>query len=89
VVADERDVVCLRTNFRGADVHVYRLDASPALARTLLLRYFQEINQWRTRPHWYNALTDNCTTAIQHLARAGERRSSWRWSPSSMATSMS
>ncbi len=30
VVADERDVVRLRTNFRGEDVYVYRLDAPPA-----------------------------------------------------------
>ena len=79
VVADERDVVRLRTNFRGEDVHVYRLDASPALARMLLLRYFEEINQLRTRPQWYNALTDNCTTAIQRLARSDARRSWWSW----------
>jgi Domain of unknown function (DUF4105) len=44
VVADERDVVRLRTNFRGEDVHVYRLDVPPADARVLLLRYLQEVN---------------------------------------------
>jgi len=77
VVADERDVVRLRTNVRGEDVHVYRLDVPPADARVLLLRYLEEVNQLRKRPQWYNALTDNCTTGIQRLARAGERRS-WR-----------
>ncbi len=71
VVADERDVVRLRTNVRGEDVHVYRLDAPPADARALLLRYLEEVNQLRERPQWYNALTDNCTTAIQRLARVG------------------
>jgi hypothetical protein len=79
VVADERDVVRLRTNIRGEDVHVYRLDAPPADARALLLRYLEEVNQLRSRPQWYNALTDNCTTAIQRLARSGERRSWWSW----------
>jgi hypothetical protein len=79
VVADERDVIRLRTNFRGEDVHVYRLDVAPADARTLLLRYLEEVNQLRDRPQWYNALTDNCTTAIQRLARSGERRSWWSW----------
>ena len=64
VVADERDVVRLRTNVRGEDVYVYRLDAPPADARVLLLRYLQEINELRARPQWYNALTENCTTAI-------------------------
>ena len=77
VAADERDVVRLRTNFRGEDV--YRLDAPPTLARMLLLRYLQEINQLRTRPRWYDALTDNCTTAIQRLAGPGEHRSWWSW----------
>jgi len=79
VVADERDVVRLRTNFRGEDVYVYRLDVPPADARVLLLRYLQEVNQLRERPQWYNALTENCTTAIQRLAGPGERRSWWSW----------
>jgi len=79
VVADERDVVRLRTNFRGEHVHVYRLDVPPADARGLLLRYLQEVNQLRERPQWYSAPMDNCTTAIQRLAGSGERRSWWSW----------
>jgi hypothetical protein len=79
VVADERDVGRLRTNVRGEDVYVYRLDVPSADARVLLLRYLQEVDQLRARPQWYNALTENCTTAIQRLARAGERRSWWSW----------
>jgi Domain of unknown function (DUF4105) len=79
VVADERDVVRLRTNFRGEDVYVYRLDASPADARLFLLRYLQEVNRLRERPQWYNALTENCTTAIKRIAGADARRSWWSW----------
>jgi hypothetical protein len=79
VVADERDVVRLRTNVRGEDVYVYRLDVPSADARVLLLRYLQAVNQLRERPQWYNALTENCTTAIQRLAGPGERRSWWSW----------
>lgn len=79
VVADERDVIRLRTNLRGEDVRLYRLDVSPAEARVLLLRYLDEINRLHERPQWYNALTHNCTTAIQRLARVGARRSWWSW----------
>jgi hypothetical protein len=79
VVADERDVVRLRTNVRGEDVYVYRLDAPPADARLFLLRYLQEVNQLRERPQWYNALTENCTTAIKRIAGADARRSWWSW----------
>jgi hypothetical protein len=79
VVADERDVVRLRTNIRGEDVYVYRLDASPADARLFLLSYLREVNQLRERPQWYNALTENCTTAIKRIAGADARRSWWSW----------
>ena len=79
MVADERDVVRLRTNVRGEDVYLYRLDVAPADARRFLRRYLQEINQLRERPQWYNALTENCTTAITRLAGADARRSWWSW----------
>jgi hypothetical protein len=79
VVADERDVVRLRTNYRGEDVYVYRLDAPPEGARGLLLGYFAAINGLRDEPKWYNALTENCTTAIQRIARPLQRRSWLSW----------
>lgn len=79
VVADERDVIRLRTNYRNEDVNVYRFDASPAAARFLLLRYLEAVNNLHERPEWYNALTDNCTTTIQRLARSDEKRNWWSW----------
>ncbi len=79
VVADERDVVRLRSNHRGEDVYVYRLDVPPEGAGQLLLGYFDAINQLYERPEWYNAMTHNCTTTIQHLAGRLERRSWWSW----------
>lgn len=70
VVADERDVVRLRTNYRGENVWMYRLvPARPDAARALLLDYVASINALAERPAWYNALTDNCTTTIQRHAR--------------------
>jgi hypothetical protein len=71
VVADERDVVRLRTNHRGEDVYLYRLRTRPEVARALLLSYLREVNRLRERPEWYNALTHNCTTAIRGLAPPG------------------
>ncbi|HIF94604.1 MAG: DUF4105 domain-containing protein [Myxococcales bacterium] len=66
VVADERDVVRVRTNFRGEDVRLYHLETKPAVAREILLDYIKEINQLTLEPTWYNALTHNCTTNIRH-----------------------
>lgn len=79
VVADERDVVRLRTKYRGEAVYVYRLDVPPADGRLLLLKYFRAINELRDQPQWYNALTENCTTAIRHIAGSDTRRSWWSW----------
>jgi len=80
VVADERDVVRVRTNVRGERVRLYRLNASPALARALLLGYGERINRLATQPAWYNALTHNCTTTIRlHISELGlARRPNWR-----------
>jgi Domain of unknown function (DUF4105) len=79
VVADERDLVRLRTSYRGEDVYVYRLDVPPADTRRLLRRYLAAINELREQPQWYNALTENCTTAIRRIAGSDTRRSWWSW----------
>ena len=69
VLADERDVIRLRTGFRGERVFLYRLDTSRADARALLEQYLSEANALASRPAWYNAFTENCTTAIWRNVR--------------------
>jgi hypothetical protein len=64
VVADERDVIRLRTNYRGERVHLYRLRASPEKCRYVFLDYLKTVNAIHDRPRFYNALTENCTTSI-------------------------
>jgi hypothetical protein len=72
VVADERDVVGLRTNYRGEEVFLYRLRARPELARAALESYLKEVDHLAHTPKWYNAFTHNCTTTIRgHIQEAG------------------
>ena len=79
VVADERDVVRLRTNYRrGEVVRLYRLQISPSQGRQMFLDYLRRLNQLHDRAEWYNALTDNCTTAIR-AQRAAADRAPWDW----------
>jgi hypothetical protein len=80
VVADERDVVRLRTNHRGEELHLFRIRMSVQQARALLLEYLAELNLLARRPRWYNALTHNCTTGIRyHLKHLGVgQRLDWR-----------
>lgn len=80
VVADERDVVRLRTNFRGEDVYRYRTKSTPAEARALLMQYLGSINTLADHPKWYNAFSHNCTTEIRNIRRSiGQARGfDWR-----------
>jgi hypothetical protein len=80
VVADERDLIGLRTNYRGEQVYLYHIRASASQARALLVDYLGEINQLAEHPQWYNALTQNCTTTIRgHAQNVGAGgRLDWR-----------
>lgn len=69
IAADENDIVRVRTNVRGEDVHLYRLNLSKQALRTALLGYLQEAESIRKEPIFYNTLTSNCTTIIYHLAQ--------------------
>lgn len=68
VVADERDVVRLRTNYReggkGEDVYLYRMPTEQAFLQKVFLSYLHKVNHLNKQAEWYNALTDNCTTSI-------------------------
>jgi hypothetical protein len=65
VVADERDVIRVRTNFRkDEDVFLYRASMGPESARAIFLAYVRYLNQLKDHPEWYNAVTRNCTTTL-------------------------
>jgi Domain of unknown function (DUF4105) len=79
VAANERDVVRLRSNIRGEDVQLYRLDTPPATARALLLQYVEESNALAARPKFYNSIVTNCTTAVVKLIRAAGGHMPFDW----------
>jgi hypothetical protein len=78
VVADERDSIRLRTNYRREDVYLYRTLASPAQARERFLEYIKAMNALRDHPRWYNEVTTNCTTSIR-TQRSVKLRAPWDW----------
>ena len=79
IVADERDVIRVRTNYRhGEDIYLYRTTFTPAQARERFHEYLRSLNQIHDRPRWYNAITTNCTTTIRDQHPAAERMP-WDW----------
>lgn len=82
VVADERDVVRLRTNYRKdppEDVYVFRLHGPIENGRRVFLQYMQRINSLKVRPAFYNTLIDNCTTGIWMNARVNPGHAPLSW----------
>ncbi|HVJ40395.1 MAG TPA: DUF4105 domain-containing protein [Dongiaceae bacterium] len=81
ILADERDIIRLRTNYRaGEEVYLYRTTATAASARAVLLDYLRSVNELHERPAFYNALTSNCTTNIRiHTAAASGVLPAWNW----------
>ena len=79
VVADERDVIRVRTNYRkGEEIYLYRLAVTPENARVRFMDYVAALNEIHAKPRWYNAVTTNCTTSIrsQHTTA---KRNPWDW----------
>ena len=79
VVADERDLVGLRTNHRGEHTYLYRVGMSRDAARALLVDYLEEVNRLAEHPKWYNALTHNCTTTIRKHIQHVSAGNPWNW----------
>ena len=81
-VADERDVIRLRTNYRkNPPEHVYRYRLQGRLdnAKNLFLAYMRKINELNQKPEFYNTLLDNCTTAIWLLSKINPEHLPFSW----------
>jgi hypothetical protein len=81
VVADERDVIRVRTTYRQPqeDVYVYRTRAPLKNIRRIFLDYVKTINELRERPVYYNTLTTNCTTSIVFHTRMNPESPPMSW----------
>ena len=69
VAADERDILAVRTNVRGEQVQMYRVNMAPDAMRELFMAYARQASQLAFAPRFYHTLTANCTTIVWQLAR--------------------
>lgn len=82
VVADERDVIGLRTNYRQdppEQVYLYRVQGPLENGRRLFLEYLHKMNALKDQPEFYNTLTTNCTTQIWMSAGVNTERPPFSW----------
>jgi hypothetical protein len=64
VVADERDVIRLRTSHRHDQVYLYPVRADAEARQRLFVSMLERANRLREQPEFYNTLTNTCTTNI-------------------------
>jgi hypothetical protein len=64
VVADERDLIPVRAEYRNVDVLLYRTTATREQARALFVDVMKRVNQLHDHPEFYDTLSNNCTTNI-------------------------
>ncbi|GLZ26637.1 membrane protein [Stutzerimonas stutzeri] len=69
VATDERDALRVRTNVRGEDVYLYRVNMPPDAMRELFLSYLEQANQLNKTARFYNTVTANCTTIVFDMMR--------------------
>jgi len=75
VLADERDVVKLRTNHWKDDVYLYRTTATPEQSKRLFVDVMGRVNELASRPEFYDTFTNNCTTnLVRHVNRIHPNR---------------
>jgi hypothetical protein len=64
VVADERDVIRLRTNFREEPLYIFPIQVSKENIEALFLSMMERISRLETQPEFYNTLASSCMTNI-------------------------
>ncbi len=88
VVADERDVIRLRTDIRKGDVYVYRSRATKEQVRALFVDVLKRVNTLKKHPEFYDTLMNNCTSNIvAHINRIAP--GTIAWDPTSLLTGYS
>lgn len=71
VLADERDLVALRTHHRRENAYLFPSRMSLEEIRRLLDDILARVNSLHERPEFYRTIRDNCTTSLLgHINRA-------------------
>jgi hypothetical protein len=83
VIADERDLIGVRTDVRRERVFLYKLRITPAETQRLFGGYMARATALAEQPEFYNTVTNNCTSNIVRIIDRGLPRRqrlglSWR-----------
>lgn len=80
VIADEKDLIRVRTRHRDADVYIYPTIATPEQAQLLFVDVLHRVNKLAQEPEFYDTITNNCTTNLfEHVNNMNPERIAYNW----------
>lgn len=79
VIADERDVILLRTHHRKHPVYIYPLKILPRDARIIFTGMIKRANKLYTEPEFYNTLWNSCSTNLADHINLALPRAISKW----------
>ncbi len=80
VLADERDLIGVRTSQRDSDVYIYPTVATPKQAQDLFQSVVARMNKLAANPEFYHTFTNNCTTNLKsHVNELSPNRIPYGW----------
>jgi hypothetical protein len=71
VIADERDLIGVRTDPRGEEAYIYPLRTTVSERKRLFRGYLAKAEALAEQPEFYDTVFNNCTTASVRLIDAG------------------
>ncbi|MEK7579444.1 MAG: DUF4105 domain-containing protein [Patescibacteria group bacterium] len=78
VIADERDVIGFRANYRHDDVYLYPVVVTSEQAQAFFLSMVTRAQALQEKPEFYNTITNTCTTNIvDHVNEISPGRIPW------------
>ena len=81
VIADERDVINLRANYRNSTVYSYPINISNENLEKLFISMLERTNNLNKTPEFYNTLTSTCTTNLVEHANLIENHIFFKYHP--------
>jgi uncharacterized protein DUF4105 len=77
ILADEEDVLKLRTNYRKEEVYLYNVQPKGGIddIRKFFIYVMKKIDTFEDKPKFYNTLTTNCLTSLLHDFAVSAQRS--------------
>ena len=78
VIADESDVIKLRTNYRKDEVRLYPIKASKEKIRAVFVDMLRRADKLSKESEFYNTIGNNCTTNIvKHVRKFSDKDIPW------------